>query len=56
MKQSKSKVISLLTHVPGIGHYTGTKIVLSGTRCASYVTETDTKARIADLKIKQLAT
>ena len=56
MKQRKSKIICPITHVLDVGPYTDTKIVLSGIRSASYVTESDTKARIADLKIKPIVT
>ena len=56
MKQKQSKIICPLTHVLDVGPYTGTKIVLYGIRSASYVNESDTKARIADLKIKPIAT
>ena len=52
----KSKIICPLTYVLDVGPYTGTKIVLSRTRSASYVTKSDTKARIANLKIKAIAT
>ena len=51
MKQRKSKIFCPLTHVLNVGPYTSTKIVLSRTRSTSYVTESDTKAHIANLKI-----
>ena len=56
MKQRKSKIFWPLTHVKDVGPYTGTKIVFFGTRSSSYVTESDTKACIADLKIKPIVT
>ena len=56
MKQRKSKIFCPLAHVPDVGPYTGTKIVLSGTKSASYVIESDTKACIVDLKIKPIVT
>ena len=42
------------THVSDVEPYTGTKIVFSETRSASYVTKSDTKAHIDDLKIKPI--
>ena len=55
-KQRINKIFCPLIHIPDVGPYIGTKIVLSGTRNVSYATESNTKARIADLKIKPIAT
>ena len=52
INQRTSKSIWPLTHVPDVELYTGTKIVLSGIRNALYVTESDIKVHIADLKTK----
>ena len=52
----KKQNILPLTHVPDVEPYTGTKIVFSGTRSDSYVTKSDTKACMANLKIEPVAT